>query len=323
MESYTQLSLNEREMLFLYLKSGMSKKQIAEKLGRDRSTIYREIGRNKASEDLGYLPDRAHIKAKERKHKQENKIGKNSCLKNHIIEKLKEGWSPEMIAGRLKLEKSDICVSHETIYDFVYSKEGQELGLYKYLMKGRSKRKTFKGRKPRKPIIKERISVHERPANVASREEFGHFEGDLTFFQGSLSQNVSVLLERKSRFMIMIKNETKKSDEVMKAMFNRLAPLSASARKTVTFDNGSEFAKHTLLKHGLKMDTFFCDPHSPWQKGQVENANAFMHRYIPKSTHPSLIDDNWLEQVQNRLNNLPRKCLGFKTPAEVFTENIL
>lgn len=323
MEIYTQLSIEERKRIYLGLKSGEAVPMIAAAVGRDISTIYREKARNKSSGDLGYLPCRAHQMAQGRKAKHGKKLDKKPKLKALVIEKLEQKWSPEMIAGRLKLQGARETVCHEIVYQFVYSDEGKEKELYKYLVKGRNKRGVKMGRKSRSPIIKERVSISERPAIVAPREEFGHYEGDLTFFKGSQSQNVAVLLERKSRFMFMVKNNTKQSTEVMKGAFNKLAPLPPFARKTITFDNGTEFAKHTLLKHAMGMDTFFCDPHSPWQKGQVENANAFMHRYIPKSTHPSLIDSNWLASVQNKLNNLPRKCLGFRTPTEVFEENLL
>ena len=220
----------------------------------------------------------------------------------------------------MKIDATSSSVCQEAIYQFVYSTAGKELGLFKYLLRGRPKRGTMKGRKIRKSTIPERVSIHERPDQINSRQEFGHYEGDLTFNHGNQSINITTLTERKSRFVLLVKNESKKTIMVMKNTFDKLAPLPPSARLSMTYDNGTEFTTHTLLKYGLKMDTYFCDPHSPWQKGQVEKTNAMIHRYIPKNRPLFSVSYEELALVQDKLNSVPRKILGYRTPAEVFAE---
>jgi len=211
-------------------------------------------------------------------------------------------------------------ISGETIYKFIYSTDGQKLGLYRLLAKARPRRGMKKGRKPRGIPIQDRVSIHTRHKNIEKRKEIGHFEGDLTFFKGNQSANIAVVIERKSRFAFLEKNDSKKSNNVICGIFNVLAQTPQKARKSITFDNGSEFVKHGLLRKYLHMDTFFCDKHAPWQKGQVENFNAFLHRFIPKKSILKNFSDQLIQDLQNKINQRPRKCLGFKTPAEVFQE---
>ncbi|MFH1831678.1 MAG: IS30 family transposase [bacterium] len=134
--------------------------------------------------------------------------------------------------------------------------------------------------------------------------------------------NVGVVVERKTRFTQLFLNDSKHTTIVMKSMFNKLAELPDIARKSVTFDNGREFTKHTLLKQCMGMETYFCDKHSPWQKGQVEQMNVMLHRYLPKKSNLKEVSHEQIELIQNRLNNRPRKCLGFKTPAEALNEEL-
>ncbi len=272
-KSYNQLNLKEREELYKKLQTGIVKTEIARQIGRDKSTIYRELARNKDSCDLGYLPDRANDMAAKRKSSHAKKLDSEIGLKNIVIDKLKLGWAPEAISGRMKLEDTPFKVCKETIYQFVYSNEGSCLNLYKYLPWQRIKRGVIFGRKPRRGVIPEATSIHERPRNINERKSFGHFEADLTFCRGEQS---------------------------------------------ATFDRGSEFVRHQLLRKHMNMKTYFCDPHSPWQKGQVEKTNALLHRYIPKKTSSKKLTQKLVNWAQNMLNNLPRKCLGFKTPMEIF-----
>jgi len=317
-KSYNQLNLKEREELYKKLQTGIVKTEIARQIGRDKSTIYRELARNKDSCDLGYLPDRANDMAAKRKSSHAKKLDSEIGLKNIVIDKLKLGWAPEAISGRMKLEDTPFKVCKETIYQFVYSNEGSCLNLYKYLPWQRIKRGVIFGRKPRRGVIPEATSIHERPQNINERKSFGHFEADLTFCRGEQSANIGVMVDRKSRFSLMVKNESKKANLVMKNMFNKLAELPHSKRKSATFDRGSEFVRHQLLRKHMNMKTYFCDPHSPWQKGQVEKTNALLHRYIPKKTSSKKLTPKLVNWAQNMLNNLPRKCLGFKTPMEIF-----
>lgn len=321
---YTQLNLEERESLYLYEKEKKPVSWISVEMKRSRSTIYRELRRNTEDSNIGYLPDKANEMAVGRKSNQELKVDKYPKLKKHIIAKLKLGWSPEAISGQAKKDANiSFQVSPETIYQFVYSNEGQKIGLFLLLMRKRPRRGKIYGRKPRTSIIPDRISIHERPKDVENRQEFGNFEGDLTFSKGDKSTNLGVVIERKTRFAFIMKNETKHANTAMRNIFNKLAPLPKEALKSITFDNGGEFAKHKLLKKFMNMDTYFCDPGSPWQKGQVERTNSMLHRYISKKTPLKSLSTEQIENAQNMLNHLPRKCLGWKTPAQAFREELV
>lgn len=322
MKEYTHLKLDERKKLYVMKRDGKQMTEIAEELNRDRSSLYRELARNTADHSVGYLPDEADDMAKKRKVKLAPKLYRKPDLKTAVIEQLRNGWSPEVIAGRKKLESSPCGISHETIYQFIYRDEGQKLGLYKYLLRSRPRRGLVHNRKPQKSKIPNRVSIHDRPAHIATREEFGHLEGDLTFFTDNQSMNLGVIVERKTRLVRLIKNESKHAATVIKGMFNMLAQLPNFARKTITFDNGLEFTQHMILKKFMGVDTYFCDKHSPWQKGQVEQTNSMLHRYLPKNSNLKEVTHCQIEIIEKRLNNRPRRCLGFKTPAEAFNEQL-
>ncbi|MCW8961677.1 MAG: IS30 family transposase [Ignavibacteriaceae bacterium] len=321
-KKYKQLNSEERKKLHrLWKKEGKTMREIAREMGRSVSTISRELKRNTRDCKADYSPEEAVKLTFERKARHGKKIDRNEKTKAYVIKKLQDGWSPEMITGRMKVEKIYYLVSKEAIYQFIYTKEGIRLGLYKHLLKQHRERKARGSKKKRPPAIPERISIHERPDSINKRKGFGHFEGDLTFCKGQ-SKNLTVLIERKSRFIKIIKNESKKAADVMQKIFNELAHFPEAIRKSITFDNGKEFVRHTLLKRYLKMKTFFCDPHSPWQKGQVEHMNSMLHRYVPKSRDLDEFSHDKIFEIQELLNDLPRKCLGFKTPKEVLAKHI-
>ena len=323
MKEYTHLKLDERKKLYVKKKEGMPMTEIARELKRDKSSLYRELARNTADSVVGYLPDEANNLAEERKAILIPKLDRQPESKVVVIEQLKDGWSPEVIAGRAKHEASPFGISHEAIYQFIYGNEGQRLGLYKFLLRARPKRGLVHGRKAaQKAKIPDRVSIHDRPAHVATREEFGHLEGDLTFFTDNQSMNLGVIVERKTRLVQLIKNESKHAIVVMKGMFNKLAELPDYARKSITFDNGLEFVKHTALKRFMGMETYFCDKHSPWQKGQVEQTNSMLHRYLPKNSNLKEVTHEQIKFIENKFNNRPRKCLGFRTPYEAFSEQL-
>lgn len=264
-QKYTQLNLKEREEIYKHKYAGKPKIWIAKTLKKSYSTIFRELRRNTLDKELGYLPDRADKAAQERCFHKELKIESNPDLKGYVIEKLKAGWSPEAIAGRAKREVDfPFQVSHETIYKFVYSKVGKELGLYHLLMRKKPRRGKMYGRKQRKSIIPSRVSIHDRPKEIDKRIDVGHLEGDLTFSKGDKPANLGVVVERKTRFAFLIKNDSKYANTTMRNIFNKLAPLLKNLIQSVTFDNGGEFARHDLLRKFMNIDTYFCDPESPW-----------------------------------------------------------
>ncbi len=321
MKEYTQLTAKEREELYKLLQDGLSQKAIAKALGRDKSTVSREQKRNKYSDEIRYLPDMAHKIAQNRRHNQQTKIDKHPEIKKVLIEKMKKKWSPDVIAAKSG-ELCGVKISTETLYQFIYSEEGATLKLPQLLATRRSKRNQRHMRKQRKPVIPERISISERPESTNNRSETGHFEGDLTFFEGDQSANLLVLTERKTRFTMFVKNGSKKSRETIRNTFNLLASIPEQIRKSITFDNGPEFAKHTLLRDHLGTKTYFCNPHSPWQKGQVEKTNAMLHRFIPKKTSIRLLSEKEIGDIQNQFNSIPRKILGYKSPMELFNQDL-
>lgn len=322
MKVYTQLRIEEREMIFDLRQKGASIKVIGQAIHRDKSTVHRELIRNKYGGSILYMPDSAHQMAKKRKNKLLPKLDRFDELREHVVKKLEEKWSPDVIAGSLKKQGVKVKISAEAIYQYAYSDKGKTLGLSGYLATRREKRNRRYGRKTRKPIIEGKVSIHTRPAEANDRAEIGHFEVDLTFCKGDQSANIMVVTERVTRYSMLIKNDSKKATGVMKKLFNLLATLPEKIRKSVTMDNGTEFTHHQLVRDFLDMTTYFCDPHSPWQKGQVEKTNAMLHRFIPKNSSLFTLDEKSLMDIQNKFNNIPRKVLGYKTPAELFNNSL-
>jgi len=309
-----QLSLHERMKIYEQLKNGKGLREIGRILNRCVSVISREIRRN--SDKDGYLyPRDAHEKAKQRKTKHELKINKNKALKAFLLEKLKIKWSPNAIAGRWSKDNPNQSISKETIYVFIYSKEGRKLKLYKCLVRKKRNRGINRNAKLR-GIIKFRTSIDYRPKHIEKRFEQGHFEADLFFNHGSMSQNVISLIERKTRKLILIKNNSKKSAPTIAKIKQSIGKIA----KTITYDNGKEFADHHILhKSGIK--TYFCDPGSPWQKGSVEHVNGMIRRFIPFSMPYYEVTQNVLNQCADLINNMPREIFNFKTAQEMFQKN--
>jgi transposase, IS30 family len=210
-------------------------------------------------------------------------------------------------------------VSHETIYQFVYSPEGRALALHRHLLRARRLRRRRFGRKPRSPKIPQARTIGQRPAAIGQRREPGHWEGDLLIFRRTHGKaNLTSLVERRSRLLRLVPNRDRRSQGVVGAIGDALANLPPAARRTITFDRGSEFLgyDHLATHHGI--DAYFCDPHSPWQKGTVENTNGRLRRYLPGALDLALITPTYLREIESRMNTTPRKCLGFQTPQEAF-----
>ena len=313
MRSYKQIKEEERKKIYLLQKEGMSYEKIGELLSRSKSSISREIKRN-SDKGLGYLPDTAEKLAKQRRYKQKKKIDKNKEIKNYVLDKLNNcKWSPEIIAAKIKEE--GLSISHETIYKYIYSKEGQRNKLYENLMYQREARLVHKSRRKRRERPEE-YKIANRPEIIDKKEEFGHFEADLTFMKGSRSSNIIMLIEKLTRKCFMIKNKSKDSITTMNHIFKVLKNIKGA--KSVTFDNGSEFSKFgNLSLLGIKV--YFCDPHSPWQKGQVERHNALLHKFISKKSDVRSISDHDISNAELLLNSLPRKNLNFLTPNQLWS----
>lgn len=313
MEKYTQLSLQERVAIFEGLKGGRSRNMIALSMGRDKSTISREIRRNCDSNGYYYYPSEAQVRTHKRKAKHGFKVCRIVGMKGYVIEKLNEYWAPTAIAGRWSLTHPDEKITKEAIYAFIYGQEGKQLGLAKLLPQAKPKRGLVRARKA-KSHIPNRVPLENRPKGAHMRSELGHLEGDLFFNTGSQSSNVLTLVDRKSRLVRLVKNSSKKSDLVVNSVSQVAQELEA---KTITFDNGSEFSSHTKLREQGDIMTYFCEPGAPWQKGSVENMNKQIRRFLPFKFNASDITQETVDMVADILNNIPREVLGFRTPYEV------
>jgi len=318
-KKYKHINVEERIRLYKLLSSGNSIQKIANQLQFHKSTIYRELARN--SSIYGYRPDTASQKYYyRRKTSKRTKLDKNPILKIYVIEKLKAGHSPEQISGRLKLLHGKCIVSHETIYKYMYSEYGIKLKLYKCLRKQRRYRfPRVKRRRYRRSKPKNKESIHDRPDSINDRSKLGHWEGDLIVFKKQKT-NLFTLRERKSRFIIAIKNRNRKAKNTANTLIKYMKQKSQLVKKcnSITLDNGVEFYEHQLLTHELGADVYFCDPYKSYQKGAIENANRDLRRYYPRKTKMAHITQNNIDLTTNELNNLPMKCLGFRTPHEVF-----
>ena len=324
-KQYEQLSLKERIELYRLRESGCSQQAIADALGRAKSTICRELSRNSKSSrrwKAGYEPVEAQKRCERRRHWDARfKLARNPALRAHVRAHLEQGWSPEQIAGTLKLEHGHCVVSHESIYRFIYHRSAQKDYWHRLLPRRKSRRGRLgiRGGSPVQ-LIKQRVPIHERPPEVTARDIPGHWEADLMLF-ARYGQAILVTHERHSRLLLATRQPNKAADPVAEQLLRQFGALPAPLRRSLTMDNGTEFAYHYRL-NALPMATYFCDPHAPWQKGGIENAIGRMRRTLPRKTDLATLD---LEELDHRVaayNNTPRKCLGFKTPAAVFCEHL-
>lgn len=321
---YQQLTLADRRLLHRFVDQKLAVNEMARRLGRHRSTIYREIRRNtfhdrELPEYTGYFGTIADDLTRERRRRL-RKLRRHPDLRAEVIRQLEARWSPEQIAGRLLLGgRSPVRVSAETIYRFIYSKEDYQLGLYQYLPEARRKRRPLRSRKPRDGAFPASHRIGQRPDFIGNRSQFGHWEGDLIIFERPFGHaNVTSLVERKSRYTVLIKNPSRHSRPIMDKIVLAFSSLPAFARQSFTFDRGTEFAAFRALEDGIGARSWFCDPSAPWQKGAVENANKRIRRFLPSNTDLSQMSQAMLNQLTHILNNQPRKCLGYRTPTEAF-----
>jgi len=318
--------LEEREEISRGLASGYSFRDIATQLGRAPSTIAREVERNGGRK--AYRSGAAERRAwKQALRPKECKLALNARLRRFVAARLAQDWSPEQISGSLKRDaskSSDMAISHETIYRSIYV---QTRGvLKKELMSHlRARRVMRKARtKVKSPgakttgAIQNEVSIRERPAEIEDRSIPGHWEGDL--LSGSKNTHVATLVERSSRFTILVGVGGKDAETVRKALSRHLRRLPAELRRSLTWDRGSELAQHKKLSIDADIDIYFCDPQSPWQRGSNENTNGLLRQYMPKKTDLSVYTQTDLSKMARRLNQRPRKTLDFDTPANVFSQ---
>lgn len=316
---YIHLSLLERDQITVMLHDKKSMGDIAKALGRSKGTISRELKRNSSPEYRLYLSHRAHGRA-ELRTQQANSHGrlKNERVVFYVTAMLKDGWSPELIAGRIKLDQPCLSISHEAIYQYIYHPDtGNRQELIQCLRRAHRKRRNKGiGRKVLKTKIPNRIPIDERPAAVEDRIQFGHWEGDSLVSSKSRAA-LNSLVERKSRLLMLTKLAAKTAEATYMAVTERLRGLPAIAIRTMTFDNGTENAMHQKITSDIGIKCFFAHPYSSWERGTNEHVNGLIRWYLPKGTDFSKIPDEHIAMIESLLNNRPRKCLGFKTPIEV------
>ena len=319
---YRQLTIEERCEIARLRAEGAPLREIAAALDRAPSTIARELNRNSTTED-GYRPRYADQQARARRWCGA-RLERDEELCTYVLAQLKRGWSPEQVAGRLAQESGRCVISHESIYRFIYAqiRRTNDYMWRRYLPRGKSKRgRRQRGRSSPASFIAHRRPLSERPAAAADRQTFGHWEADLMQF-GRSGQAVLALHERHSRLLIAVRLASKAAAPVAEAIAAILGPLPPEFRQTVTFDNGTEFAHHYEL-HPWGIATYFCDTYSPWQKGGVENGIGRMRRGLPRKTDLVAVPEASFTELFRAYNNTPRKCLGYRTPAEILQDQVL
>jgi IS30 family transposase len=313
------LTLAEREEVSRGLAAGESLRAIAARLGRSASTVCREVNRNGGRRN--YRATEADERAWERARRPKRcLLAMNGRLRDMVARKLQEDWSPQQISGWLKREYPDdeaMHISHETIYRtlFVQARGALKRELLAHL---RSRRLMRKGRRAStrgqlRGQIKDAVSFRERPPEAEDRAVPGHWEGDL--ISGSRNTHVATLVERSSRFVMLVRVDGKDTKSVVAALGEQVRRLPKTMMATLTWDRGPEMAAHKKFAVATDVEVYFCDPKSPWQRGTSENTNRLIRQYLPRRTDLSVYDQDDLDLIAQKLNTRPRKTLGYDTPA--------
>lgn len=321
MASYQHLNLVERTKIKVLNLQGMSLRDIGKAIGRPHTTVSRELTRNHQGHPLmsGYVPELAQILANKR-HTEASKRPrlKSQEVRDFVHEKLNLGWTPEQISGTIGEILPDFSISYEAVYQYIYADYREGISLLARGHKQRYPRKYSK--KSRAPKIKNRVDIDKRPEEINQRKVFGHWESDSIVSQSGNSA-INVILERISRRVFINKTTDKTAETTKNAITNSLKKLPAHARLSITYDNGSENYYHEEINSELDTQSYFCKPYHSWEKGAVENANGLIRRFIPKKTNLDTVTEEELKIIEFKINNRPRKCLGFKTPESIFSEH--
>ena len=325
--SYSHLSENDRYVIGHMAIARFSIREIARRIKRHHSTISRELRRNDNPlyKNNIYWHDWVNPEAFKRRHKARHyRRSSSHDLVKYVKNKLKEDWSPEIIAQKLKIDYPDndkMRISHETIYRWIYldAKEGGML--YHHLRRRRKKRRRQKRYGAGRRFIPERVGISERPAIVDSRERFGDWEGD-TIEGKKNSGYIATHVERRSRYLMAVKLIDKKSESYTMQSVRLFCGIPKKMRKTLTVDNGSEFARFKELENQTGLAVYFADPYASWQRGTNENTNGLLRQYFPKGTDFSKITEEDIGFAVKKLNNRPRKCLNYRSPHELLRHRL-
>ena len=321
MKGKPKIGPEERDKIAILLAEKTTLRSIAKMLGRSVSTVSEEVKRNSVNGIYTSITAQTLSETRNTVSRRTNPL-KDKNTYSYVVEKLRAGWSPEQISGRLKKENKDKAViCHETIYRYIYSEEGKKKELTEYLTRHHYRRRKHHTRHLYHRGIQGRVSIHLRPKEVKKRKSFGHWEGDVV--EGKNHQrSIQTLLERKTRYFQAAIIEKIDSEYGFKAQYDLLKPLPKEARKTLTLDNGKENYNHHKLTRSLGIETYFCDPYCSWQRGSNENHNGILRRYIPKRTDLTDLYKGELEAIIEEINQRPRKCLGYETPNEAFQREL-
>ena len=319
--AYVQLSAEEREQISRGMAQGWSERAIARSLQRSPSTISREVSRHGPPADYSAVRAQQRAQALRQRPRRASKLADRpyNRLRQQVLRKLRQRYAPQQIAGWLRRSypnEPERWVSHQTIYTFI-----------ELLPKGEFKRdvlhclrhegKVGTGQTgPHRPWVRQLI--HDRPEDANARQLPGHWEGDLLLGKAAGGAAVGVLLERVSRHVRLVKLERHDAYSTYQGFKRKLATVPLHWRKTLTYDQGSEMAEHARLTERLGIEVYFCDPHSPWQRGGCENINGLLRQYLPKGMDMREVTQNELEWIANQLNDRPRKTLNWATPKEVW-----
>ena len=317
-KKYSQLTLQQRYQIAALLKAGHSNGFVASQLGIHRCTIGRELNRNSTS-NKRYNPVLAQQFVNDRQKDKKHFFLFSAEMKTLLETKMQsDQWSPEQIKGYCKANSIPM-VSHEWIYQYVYTDLKNGGKLYTHLRTQNKKRRKRTHRKDKRGLIPNRISIHQRPAIVDEKQRFGDWEIDL--IEGANHKNFALtLVERKSQFALIVKANDKQAGTIQTKIINALAPYKQLVH-TITSDNGKEFAGHQFVAHKLNAGYYFADPYSSWQRGLNEYTNKLYRQYLPKKSNLDQYDIQYFVDITNKLNRRPRKLLGYKNPLQVFMAN--
>lgn len=318
--SHKHLTSEERYCVDLFSRSGMSCREIGCHLNRSHTTISREMRRNSSASGYRFqtAQKRADLRRSQPRHYRRQQL---EPLVAYVDEKLRIDWAPEQIAGRIRLDHPGderMRISAETIYRWAYIAASLGGRSYHHLRRGRIRRRPQTRYNKGKRFFPGRVGIAERPEIVATRSRFGDWEADLVAASFGKSALVSCV-ERKSRYVLAAKVEDKTAASFNTALTAQLAVVPVEFRCTLTVDNGSEMAGFKELEAATAMRVYFADPRSPWQRGANENSNGLLRQYFPRGSNFRKVTEEAVRKAVERLNNRPRKCLGYRTPTEVFT----
>lgn len=313
---YNHLDTRERTLIKLWLGQKVSLREMGRRLNRNHSTISRELKRNLWCGKHYYIRGAQFLYARRLDERAQRFRLKNHRTRNYVIAKLKIGWTPEIISGRLKISGQSSYVCHESIYQYIYI-EAKEL--IQFLPRKHTKRHRKYPYRTTGERIKNRVSIDKRPAEASSRSFVGHWESD-SVVGGDRQFGLNVLVERATRLTNISILKNKSATETKTAIVRRLSNHPLELRQSITYDNGSENVLHQEINIALNSQSYFCQPYHSWEKGSVEQINGLIRREFPKGTDFSKVTPMQIYALEKRLNNRPRKCLNYKTPYEAYTE---